>query len=566
MKIAYIGIDILYPVLPALVEEGCEVMKIFTCRTDNITEFNLRVSHFARVNGIPLQLDRVRRADLEELRDRGCELVISAGYYYIIPCIDGVRMMNVHPAYLPLGRGAWPMPVTILRGLKESGISIHKMTPELDAGDIILKERIDVDPDKDDLQTASERQNALIPGMIHRLMRDFDELWENAKPQGDDFEYWDNPGEADWTVRPQMGYAEADRILRAFYGYACIYDNGKKRYELTWGRAYRDASMIPEDIKGRTFALSDGSVIAAKQVREMKAVRDHGNPVTVSPDIGMKEDIDRIFYKYGHGDSAHSFPSIFMWKDDMDLSVHLEENLYSVRCGWKGSNSWFFPCGSDDAKRSFIGALLETEDPSFCYMTEEDRDFLIREFPGTFSVEETPDDSEYIYDRQEMVEMKGGRHARTRAYIHSLEREHAVSWEPVSKDNFDQMLEISRQWVRSSEEASQVTDDHAARNFFDHWDGFNAGGVIVYVDGEPMAMAVGFLLTDDCFDCTLQQSTDNIQGLAGYLHAAFAKNAPEGVSFLNWEEDLGLQGLRMMKRQRMCPCRMITMYRGFIES
>ena len=30
--------------------------------------------------------------------------------------------------------------------------------------------------------------------------------------------------------------------------------------------------------------------------------------------------------------------------------------------------------------------------------------------------------------------------------------------------------------------------------------------------------------------------------------------------------DLGLQGLRMMKRQRMCPCRMITMYRGFIES
>ena len=36
MKAAYVGIDFLYPALPALAEI-CEILKIFTCRTDNPT-------------------------------------------------------------------------------------------------------------------------------------------------------------------------------------------------------------------------------------------------------------------------------------------------------------------------------------------------------------------------------------------------------------------------------------------------------------------------------------------------------------------------------------------------
>ncbi|MCR5676281.1 MAG: phosphatidylglycerol lysyltransferase domain-containing protein [Lachnospiraceae bacterium] len=561
MKTAYIGIDILYPALPALFHTGVEILKIFTCRTDNVTEFNLRVCHFARVHGIPLQQDRVRREDLEALRDQGCELVVCAGYYHIIPCIDGLKMVNVHPALLPLGRGAWPMPLTILKGLTESGMTIHRLTPELDAGDILLQERIEVFPDRDDLQTLTQRQNALLSGMIEQLVLHLDDLWDHARPQGPDFAYWDNPDEADWTVRSSMTFPEADRILRAFYTYACVFENGKKRYELTGGRAFPDASSVPEGTEGRRFPLADGAVIVAPQVRELKAAADHRDPASEPVSMEQKAEIDRIYGSYGHGDSAHSFPSLLMWKDDMDLTVHLEEDLYAVRCGWKGANSWFFPCGSPEAKRAFIGALLRTEDPSFCYMTEEDRDFLSEEFPEAFAMEETPEDSEYLYDRREMTEMKGGLYAKSRSFIHKLEREHTLHSEAISEANFREAMEISSEWVRHSEEVSRVMDDHASNNLFAHWDACHAGGVIAYVDGEPMAVAGGYPLTEDSFDCCIQKAKINLRGLADYLRAAFANNAPEGVRILNWEEDLGLQGLREMK-QLMRPCGMITMYRG----
>lgn len=43
LKIAYLGIDLLEGALRAALEQGCRVLKVYTCRTDNVTEFNTGV-------------------------------------------------------------------------------------------------------------------------------------------------------------------------------------------------------------------------------------------------------------------------------------------------------------------------------------------------------------------------------------------------------------------------------------------------------------------------------------------------------------------------------------------
>ena len=237
MKAAYVGIDLLYPALPALEEAGCELMRVFTCETDNVTEFNTQVVGYAQRRGIPLQKTRVTPADLEELVARGCELLLCGGDYYRLPVRDDLYMVNIHPALLPVGRGAWPMPVTILRGLGESGVTFHKITPGLDEGDILLQERLTVSPDEN-LETLSERQRALLPGMVRRLVSGLPELWKNAAAQdAARAEQWPCPTEADWTVREEMRPETIDRILRAFYGYEVIFENrAGERWELIKAR------------------------------------------------------------------------------------------------------------------------------------------------------------------------------------------------------------------------------------------------------------------------------------------------------------------------------------------
>lgn len=200
MKLAYIGIDLLYPALPALVKAGCEVAEIFTCPTDNETEFNLQITAFAQAHGIPCTTSRMTREDIARLKEKGCKMAVCGGYYYRLPVDPEFPIVNIHPALLPIGRGAWPMPLVILRGMKETGITLHLVAQGFDEGDILLQERVAVSP-QDDLGSLMDKLTAPLPGMMEALVSRFDARLANAQPQGEG-EYWPCPDEGDYPNTP----------------------------------------------------------------------------------------------------------------------------------------------------------------------------------------------------------------------------------------------------------------------------------------------------------------------------------------------------------------------------
>lgn len=56
--------------------------------------------------------------------------------------------LNIHYSLLPKYRGASPVQSAILNGEKETGVTIQKMVKELDAGDIIAQEKIEIGEDE----------------------------------------------------------------------------------------------------------------------------------------------------------------------------------------------------------------------------------------------------------------------------------------------------------------------------------------------------------------------------------------------------------------------------------
>lgn len=257
MKIAYLGIDLLGPVLDALLGEGCRVLKLFTCPVDNVTETNTAVLETARGRGIPHTLERVAPADLDWLASQGCGLLVCAGYYYRAPITDAFPMVNFHPTPLPVGRGSWPMPRLILEGAEFGGVTAHKMAADFDTGDILLRERFPLDR-REDHRTYMEKVYERIPAMVHALVNQLPQVLAGAQPQGAG-EYWPVPTERDWTVTPDMDAAQADRVLRAFYGYECVYRDGTDKTELIGGR------MVPGP---GPFPVGDGH-IEADRIRRL---------------------------------------------------------------------------------------------------------------------------------------------------------------------------------------------------------------------------------------------------------------------------------------------------------
>jgi len=91
---------------------------------------------------------------IAELRRRNVELVVLAGFLWLVPpeFVDAFAIINIHPALLPAygGKGMYGAVVheTVVRNQeKESGITIHLVNKEYDKGEHLLQVKCPVFPD-----------------------------------------------------------------------------------------------------------------------------------------------------------------------------------------------------------------------------------------------------------------------------------------------------------------------------------------------------------------------------------------------------------------------------------
>jgi len=57
--------------------------------------------------------------------------------------------INVHPSLLPKARGAAPIHWTLIRGEEETGVTIIRLTEQVDAGNILRQERVSISMEED---------------------------------------------------------------------------------------------------------------------------------------------------------------------------------------------------------------------------------------------------------------------------------------------------------------------------------------------------------------------------------------------------------------------------------
>lgn len=88
---------------------------------------------------------------LTALREMRPDLLVVAAYGQILSkdvlAIPTRGVINVHASLLPKYRGAAPVAYAILHGETQTGVTIIKVTPGLDSGDMIFQEAIDILPD-----------------------------------------------------------------------------------------------------------------------------------------------------------------------------------------------------------------------------------------------------------------------------------------------------------------------------------------------------------------------------------------------------------------------------------
>lgn len=147
------------------------------------------VKELAAQRGIPiLEPERVNAPEMAaRLRELAPDLMVLAAYGQILGgdllSVARIAPLNVHPSLLPKYRGAAPVAWALLRGEKETGVTIIRMTEEVDGGEILAQEAVPIGDD----ETAGELEARLallgarlLLGTLSRL----EEALAQARPQG----------------------------------------------------------------------------------------------------------------------------------------------------------------------------------------------------------------------------------------------------------------------------------------------------------------------------------------------------------------------------------------------
>jgi len=109
------------------------------------------VKQLAEKKGIPLyQPSRVNQPSfICQVKRIAPDLIVSVAFGQILSpeilSIPKICCINLHPSLLPRYRGPAPIQRAIIRGEKETGVTVQRMEEEVDKGMIILQRKIPID-------------------------------------------------------------------------------------------------------------------------------------------------------------------------------------------------------------------------------------------------------------------------------------------------------------------------------------------------------------------------------------------------------------------------------------
>jgi len=165
--------------LEALLKHGFEIAAVFTHPDDpNENTFFDSVAELAARNGLPVFAPENLNHPLwvNKIAALKPDIIFSFYYRHLIKPeilqIPAAGCFNLHGSLLPAYRGRCPVNWVLVNGEKETGVTLHQMTPRPDDGDIIAQHRVAITDDDTAFtlhQKCAVAASELLDGILPRV-------------------------------------------------------------------------------------------------------------------------------------------------------------------------------------------------------------------------------------------------------------------------------------------------------------------------------------------------------------------------------------------------------------
>lgn len=265
-----------------------------------------------------------------------------------------------------------------------------------------------------------------------------------------------------------------------------------------------------------------------------------------------------------------SVANLFLLKDRYNISLTANQGFILRHFDFSDSIKGFaypliFKKNLENGLNNFFAEVTKknSEKIPLCLFSESQKTefqvFIDKNYPE-YKIEwqENPADYDYIYLQKDLADLPGKKFQKKRNHLSKFHRTFS-NWNFVffNVDTFSDkiksdFLKVTQEWIKettiSHNSETYLSEKKSVEYALNNFGKFDFLGGILYIDEEPVAVTLASPISAKILDIHFEKCLSSVAENGGYtaINNFFAKKCSD-YTYLNREEDLGIEGLRKAK-------------------
>ncbi len=287
--------------------------------------------------------------------------------------------------------------------------------------------------------------------------------------------------------------------------------------------------------------------------------------------IDDKELIENYVDKNKLESYEYLFSSLYMWRKLNSVKYSVINNVLVIEKNEEGKGTFYAqPLGYN--KENLVDIVDKLIERNANYT---DRDYLFGDVDEKFIEDlknhtdlkfkaiEDVDDFEYVYNTNDLIELKGKKYHGKKNHVNSFEKSYNYVIKTIDNEKvINDCLSLLYKWheeVAVTVDKEMLMEIDAIKDLFKELHLFDLKSIAIYVDNELVGFAVGEIVTDKMAIIHVERGEISYKGVYAFLNKKFLTENFSHTEFVNRQEDTGNEGLRRAK-QSYHPAKMVKKY------
>lgn len=278
-------------------------------------------------------------------------------------------------------------------------------------------------------------------------------------------------------------------------------------------------------------------------------------PLFKKPELTDKELIRGYFISRRTRSCERTFANVYLWCRHYPVEFAVVEDTLVFRTV-SDNPSYTYPAGTkENVKKALDFLLAYTKEkglPFTLYLvTPEQFEELDGFYPGKFQITYDRDAADYVYEREKLASLSGKKYHGKRNHINKFKELYPDwSYEPLTDENVEECFQMGLRWRQENgceEDEEKVAELCVTLNSLRLMKELDLTGGVLKVKNQVVAFTIGEPVSDDTFVVHIEKAFAEVPGAYPMINQQFVQHVREGFTYINREEDMGLEGLRKAK-------------------